>query len=117
MTARDTGSSPKSGEASDIETPPGENALTKLGRALESAFADIRCLRCGHESFYLAGPIEYVYQGRNEIPAASRLHRHGGPAIETVDLICKRCGMVESHALSILGDFTAKAVPEGENGL
>lgn len=115
MTARDTGSSSKLGEASEIETPPGENALAELGLALENAFADIRCLRCGHESFYLAGPAEYVYQGRNEFSTTSGLHRYGGPAIATVDLICKRCGMVESHALNILREFSKKVLPEGPN--
>lgn len=116
MAAQNSGSSAKTEEASDIETPPGEEALSELRLALEKSFADIRCLRCGHENFYLAGPAEYVYQGRHRISAGSRLHRYDGPMIETVDLICKRCGMVESHALNILRDFTAKAVPESENG-
>lgn len=116
MTTSETGSSAPSSEASEIETPTGESALAELGLALEKAFADIKCLRCGNETFFLASPAQYVYEGGNAYADDARLRCYGGPTIETVNLICKRCGMIESHALNILRDFATKALPEGTNG-
>lgn len=111
----DSDSAARERESPQVETSAG-GEMTQLAQALDVAFPDIKCLRCGSESFFLAGPAQYVYQGRNDISKDVGLHRYGGPMIETVDLICRRCGMIESHALNILLEYVSPATKVASNG-
>lgn len=60
------------------------DALVDMAKAIDEAFPNLKCLRCGSEGFYL---VDTGVEG------------FGGKA---VDLVCQRCGMVERHSWKIL---------------
>lgn len=68
------------GDAQDAE------AMTAL---VKEAFPDLKCLRCGHDAFFL------------------RSFRSPGLAgafgdVTEIELICQRCGLIERHAAAQL---------------
>jgi len=82
--------------------PEGEFAvdLDAAAALIKQAFPDIRCLRCGHDSFVLADPPVYTNRLLGE-------ERRIGPIVffprpKAVELVCNRCGMTETHALKYL---------------
>ncbi|WP_159730310.1 hypothetical protein [Methylosinus sp. Ce-a6] len=77
-----------------------DDELVHMAQTIDHAFPNLKCLRCGSESFFLAGPIIYVTQFQKE----KQKHDlgHGGFDIKVFDLVCRRCGMIERHAWKIL---------------
>lgn len=63
-----------------------DDPLVDMAIAVDQAFPNLKCLRCGNEGFYLLG---------------AAVEGFGGQA---VDLVCRRCGMVERHSCKILKD-------------
>jgi predicted nucleic-acid-binding Zn-ribbon protein len=69
------------------------NQLTPeaLRKALDVLFEEFKCLRCGHDEFFV-GPI-FGEQHLNETR----------PSVQSrTEIICKRCGLMETHHANIL---------------
>ena len=77
--------------ADTTETTPNFEELAGL---VKSSFPDLRCLRCGHDQFYLAD------QG---IDGFLLLHSIiNDPLKPVVTLACTRCGHLEQHLTGLL---------------
>ena len=91
---------------------PGELSKGEaIERLLNEAFPELRCLRCGHDSFGLTYGLEREFSSaaqRTLLAAATRLNPdeindlQGEMMRELLDgvfitLVCERCGMIERH--------------------
>lgn len=87
-------------EQEEILSLADDETLVDMARVVDQAFPNLKCLRCGNESFLLAGPVSYVFQSKT----VSREHGlgYGKFDVEAFDLICQRCGMIERHSWKIL---------------
>ena len=74
--------------------------LDAAAALLESAFPDIRCLRCGNGDFLITDPP--VYSGRLLRKDVRMGQLVFFPFPKSVALVCQRCGMAETHALEFL---------------
>ena len=73
--------------------------------ALDLLFPDFKCLRCGNDQFEV-GPIfgPQHFSPDWKFNPGSR-----------IDIICSRCGMIESHAPNVLIDTVIKS-SAGQDG-
>lgn len=87
-------------EQEGVVSPADEKTLVEMAQTVDRAFPNLECLRCGNESFLLAGPVSYVFPSNN----VTRKHGlgYGEFDIQAVDLVCQRCGMIERHSWKIL---------------
>jgi ribosomal protein L37E len=79
-----------------------QDVLDEGANLLREAFPDIRCLRCGHESFRLVDSPLFTRSVSRDFKIGPV---HFNPYPQSVVLICERCGMTEQHAM----DFLRKA--------
>jgi hypothetical protein len=73
--------------------------------AMLALFPDANCLRCGSSRFWIElsrGAVDVVI-GKKDVDRSR------------VDIICDNCGMVETHAASILINSAWKKLSEGGN--
>ena len=82
-----------------------------IAKLLDEAFPDVRCLRCGNDSFALTYDLETEFTTaakRSLLAAAAELRveeideLEGEMLREIMDaafitLVCERCGMIERH--------------------
>jgi ribosomal protein L37E len=78
------------------------DALTELANIVDACFPDLKCLRCGSESFFVAGPVPHSLPSAAVGGERKNRSRFAKVEIESADLICQRCGMIERHSLEIL---------------
>jgi predicted nucleic-acid-binding Zn-ribbon protein len=72
---------------------------------------EIRCLRCGHDEFFVDTHANALSTGRPNSYSPLRLHNmiNGSKptlaaAIPVITLACSRCGNIESHLTGVLLD-------------
>ncbi|WP_126401863.1 hypothetical protein [Blastochloris tepida] len=78
-----------------------KSVFDDLSALIKESFPDLRCLRCGHDKFYLLEENIYLAKQdgslfRKEI----NIFKAERPSITT--LACARCGHLESHMTEIL---------------
>ncbi|MFL4974723.1 MAG: hypothetical protein ACJ8DU_17975 [Microvirga sp.] len=75
----------------------------ELKELVNASFPDLRCLRCGNETFYLASDIDAL--GTGKLHSYSRIALHSllsDPANPVITLACTRCGYLEHHMTGVL---------------
>jgi len=75
-------------------------ALEQAKGAVDSAFPDLRCLRCGNDAFTLRLLTNSAFLNA---------HRH-------VELTCERCGKIETYDLSFLDQAAKPILTEAVDG-
>lgn len=91
---------PKLDPAADTRSSVEERSRY-LAEEINKAFPDFRCLRCGNDQFFFTG--SYL-SGQLIIKKNGRYASNIGDAVETIALVCQRCGFVEQHAVDIFFD-------------
>ncbi|MCQ4188514.1 hypothetical protein [Methylocystis suflitae] len=91
---------PKLEPATDASSSAEERSLY-LAEEINKAFPDFRCLRCSNDKFFFTG--SYL-SGQLTIKKNGRYASNLGDAVETIALVCQRCGFVEQHAVDIFFD-------------
>ncbi|HEY0439715.1 MAG TPA: hypothetical protein VGD36_06530 [Xanthobacteraceae bacterium] len=81
--------------------------FTDLAELVHNSFPDIRCLRCGHDRFFLAADVNALAAegGGNRrsvlaLQSAIADPKHARNPIVT--LACLRCGHIEQHLTGML---------------
>jgi hypothetical protein len=75
-----------------------------LAGLVKASFPDLRCLRCGHDQFYLAD------QGIDGFLLLQSIV--DDPLKPVVTLACTRCGHLEQHLTGLLRK-ASKPIPQG----
>lgn len=89
---------------------PKGGEFPELEALVASSFPDLRCLRCGHDVFFLEPAMERKLRWFEQ-------HRAFGPNLPydqkspMISLICGRCGFVEQHVTSVL-QAADKPIPQ-----
>jgi hypothetical protein len=81
--------------------PASGGELAQMAREVDLAFPNLKCLRCGNESFFLVGPESDSYRIIKKTPSFYKFDSDAS-AIEVLELVCQRCGMIERHSWKIL---------------
>lgn len=68
---------------------------------INRALPNLKCLRCGSESFFLLGPAVSTHRLIVDEYKLGPIHFYGGQP-QTVRLVCQECGMIEEHSVDIL---------------
>ncbi|HEY8261999.1 MAG TPA: hypothetical protein VIG55_12375 [Methylosinus sp.] len=79
-------------DESNLDAPAFDNTPADMVKAFNEAFPNVKCLRCGHKNFYLVGPFhKFDVTGEESFGNG-----------DVVEIICRRCGLVERHLWQIL---------------
>lgn len=70
-----------------------------VAEEVNKAFPDFRCLRCHNDTFFFTG--SYLV-GQILLKHGDGFRSHLTDSVQTIALVCQRCGFVEQHAADIL---------------
>jgi predicted nucleic-acid-binding Zn-ribbon protein len=81
----------------------GSAEFEELKRLVDEAFPNLRCLRCGNESFLLASDVDALGTGRPDRSSVLKLQAQlESPRTPVLTLACTRCGFIEHHVVGAL---------------
>ncbi len=81
----------------------GSAAFEELKRLVDEAFPDLRCLRCGNESFLLASDVDALGTGKPDRGSVLKLQAVlANPHTPVLTLACTRCGFIEHHIVGAM---------------
>lgn len=81
-----------------------------VAEEVNKAFPDFRCLCCKNEKFFFTG--SYL-AGQILVKRGKKYQSHTTDDVQTIALVCQRCGFVEQHAADIFFD-AEKPIDVGE---
>jgi Zn ribbon nucleic-acid-binding protein len=84
------------------QTPEPPDEFDELAGLVKASFPNIKCLRCGHEEFFMTDDVDVFAEKATEGDFAStQALRHRG-LTPVIALACTRCGHIEQHLVAPL---------------
>lgn len=84
------------------QTPLPPDDFDQLAGLIKASFPNIKCLRCGHEEFYMTDDVDVFAEKAAEGDFASAQPLRQGGLTPVLALACTRCGHIEQHLVEPL---------------
>jgi hypothetical protein len=99
------------------DTTQRQRDYNELAELVDASFPNLKCLRCGHDKFFLAADVDALSAGGEnrksvlELQSALADPKHARNPVVT--LACLRCGHIEQHLTGMLTKAEKPIVDEG----